>query len=155
VKAVTIHDTASVTLRDLGAQFYLTESDIGSNRAEACKNKLQELNNAVKVSAATGPLTDEFLSEFHVRAAPWPGLLLLVVLIHVQPVQVVVATDCTLAEALRIDEFCNAQSPAIAFIKAETRGVFASVFCDFGPAFTVYDTDGACPERAWRLTTTH
>lgn len=34
------------------------------------------------------------------------------------------------------------QSPPISFIRAETRGVFASVFTDFGPSFTVFDTDG-------------
>jgi len=36
------------------------------------------------------------------------------------------------------------QSPPISFIRAETRGVFASVFTDFGPNFTVFDTDGTC-----------
>lgn len=123
VKAVTIHDTAQVQLRDLGAQFYLSESDIGSNRAEACKDKLQELNNAVVVTSATGHLSDEFLGQF----------------------QVVVAADCTLEEALGIDAYCHAHHPPIAFIKAETRGVFASVFCDFGNLFTVHDVDGEDP----------
>jgi ubiquitin-activating enzyme E1 len=37
VKSVTIHDKAEVALRDLGAQFYLSEADIGKNRAEACR----------------------------------------------------------------------------------------------------------------------
>jgi hypothetical protein len=57
--------------------------------------------------------------------------------------QVVVLSNATLEESKRIDEICRAASPAIAFVRAETRGVFASVFCDFGPAFTVFDTDGA------------
>lgn len=37
VKSLTLHDTSEVTLRDLGAQFYLSEADIGRNRAEACR----------------------------------------------------------------------------------------------------------------------
>lgn len=52
-------------------------------------------------------------------------------------------TSASLEESKRVDEICRAHSPPIAFIRAETRGVFASVFCDFGPAFTVFDTDGA------------
>lgn len=54
----------------------------------------------------------------------------------------VVVTDASLEESKRIDEICHAHQPPIVFIRAETRGVFASVFCDFGPSFTVYDVDG-------------
>jgi hypothetical protein len=56
--------------------------------------------------------------------------------------QVVVLTDASLEEAKRVNEVCHAHSPAIAFIRVETRGVFASVFTDFGPSFTVFDVDG-------------
>ena len=51
-------------------------------------------------------------------------------------------TNASLEECKRIDEFCHAQQPPIAFIRAETRGVFASIFTDFGPDFTVIDVDG-------------
>eukprot|EP00798_Chlamydomonas_sp_ICE-L_P022623 gene22623-29766_t len=51
----------------------------------------------------------------------------------------------SLAESKRIDAFCHAQSPSIAFIRAETRGVFASVFTDFGPKFTVIYVNGEKP----------
>lgn len=57
------------------------------------------------------------------------------------PPQVVVLTDASLEEAKRIDAFCHANG--IAFIRAQARGVFASVFTDFGPSFTVFDQDGA------------
>ena len=63
--------------------------------------------------------------------------------------QVVVLTNATLEESKRVDEICRAASPAIAFIRAETRGVFASVFNDFGPSFTVFDTDGRGIEAGW------
>ncbi|WIA10070.1 hypothetical protein OEZ85_010280 [Tetradesmus obliquus] len=123
VRALTIHDHKNVETRDLSAQFYLTEEDVGQNRAEACKDKLQELNNAVAVSASSAELSAEYLGQF----------------------QVVVVTDASLEESKRIDEICHAHQPPIAFIRSETRGVFASVFCDFGPSFTVYDVDGEDP----------
>lgn len=37
VKSVKLQDTNAVSLRDLGAQFYLQESSVGKNRAEACR----------------------------------------------------------------------------------------------------------------------
>lgn len=61
------------------------------------------------------------------------------------PVQAVVFTDLPLAQALAFDAFCHAHNPPVAFIRAETRGVFGSVFCDFGPGFTVSDVDGEEP----------
>jgi ubiquitin-activating enzyme E1 len=67
VRALTIHDQKNVETRDLSAQFYLTEEDVGQNRAEACKDKLQELNNAVAVSASSAELSAEYLGQFQVR----------------------------------------------------------------------------------------
>lgn len=64
VRALTIHDQKTVEVRDLSAQFYLSEEDVGQNRAEACKEKLQELNNAVEVSASSAQLTPEYLEQF-------------------------------------------------------------------------------------------
>lgn len=55
-------------------------------------------------------------------------------------VQVVVATNCQLEQAIVLDEFCHRTKSA--FIRADVRGVFASVFCDFGPSHTVLDVDG-------------
>lgn len=60
--------------------------------------------------------------------------------------QVVVLTDASLADSKRINEVCHSSQPAIPFIRVETRGVFASVFTDFGKDFTVYDVDGGCME---------
>lgn len=94
---------------------------MGRNRAEACREKLQELNTGVAVHAASGELTDAFVRQF----------------------QVVVATTAPLAEAKRLDALCHAAGTA--FIWAQTRGVFARVFTDFGPAFTVYDVNGEEP----------
>ena len=127
---MTVHDTSAVEIEDLGAQFYLSESDVGKNRATACKDKLQELNPAVTVSASTGDITEAMLKTF----------------------QVVVCTGMLLDEAKRIDEFCHAQTPAIPFIKADINGLFASVFCDFGPSFMVLDVDGKCCDLYHHIT---
>lgn len=123
VKSVTLHDQSNVEMWDLSGNFYLTEDDIGKNRAVACCNKLQELNAAVTVSTLTSEITEEDLSSF----------------------QVVVFTDITLEKAIQYNEFCRDHKPPIAFIKADIRGLFGSVFCDFGPEFTVFDVNGEEP----------
>ena len=46
----TILDTATVTERDLGVNFFLDESSLGRSRAECCCQLLQELNPDVQVS---------------------------------------------------------------------------------------------------------
>ncbi|XP_065880500.1 ubiquitin-activating enzyme E1 1 isoform X2 [Euphorbia lathyris] len=123
VKSVTLHDEGAVELWDLSSNFNFSESDIGKNRASASVLKLQELNNAVVVSTLTTELTKEKLSEF----------------------QAVVFTDINLDKAIELNDYCHSHKPPISFIKAEVRGLFGSVFCDFGPEFTVFDVDGEEP----------
>ena len=65
---MTLHDQGTVQLRDLAAQFYLQEADVGRNRAEACRDRLQELNIAVTVSSSTEELSEAFLKRFQVRS---------------------------------------------------------------------------------------
>ena len=43
-KEFVIQDDKVTTKMDLSSQFYLTESDIGKNRAEASMNRLQQLS---------------------------------------------------------------------------------------------------------------
>ncbi|CAI5936570.1 unnamed protein product [Closterium sp. NIES-65] len=64
VKSVTVHDTVTVTVQHLSAQFFLTEADVGVNRAQACAAHLQELNKAVEVHVHTAPIEKEFLGDF-------------------------------------------------------------------------------------------
>lgn len=52
----------------------------------------------------------------------------------------VVLANVPLAEAVEIDRICH--SKGVAVVSACIRGVFAYVFCDFGPRFIVNDTDG-------------
>ncbi|KAJ4725523.1 putative Ubiquitin-activating enzyme E1 [Melia azedarach] len=123
VKSVTLHDEGTVELWDLSSNFVFSENDVGKNRALASVQKLQELNNAVIISTLTTKLTKEQLSNF----------------------QAVVFTDISLDKAIEFNDFCHNHQPPISFIKAEVRGLFGSVFCDFGPEFTVFDVDGEDP----------
>lgn len=66
VKSVTLHDVKNVDTWDLSSNFFLSEQDIGKNRAVACVSKLQDLNNAVLVSPLTEELTKDRLSRFQV-----------------------------------------------------------------------------------------
>ncbi|KAL2560049.1 Ubiquitin-activating enzyme E1 2 [Forsythia ovata] len=54
----------------------------------------------------------------------------------------VVFTDISFEKAIQFDDYCHKHQPPIAFIKSDVRGLFGSVFCDFGPKFTVFDIDG-------------
>ncbi|KAL9242583.1 hypothetical protein vseg_016569 [Gypsophila vaccaria] len=123
VKSVTLHDEGVIELWDLSSNFIFSEDDVGKNRALVSLQKLQELNNAVAVSTLTTELTKEKLSEF----------------------QAVVFTNISLDKAIEFDEYCRNHQPPIAFIKTEVRGLFGSIFCDFGPEFTVVDVDGNDP----------
>ncbi|NXC75673.1 UBA1 enzyme, partial [Anhinga anhinga] len=96
-------------------QFLLRESDVGQNRAEVSQRVLAELNPHVAVVAHTGELSEAFLASF----------------------QVVVLTESSLEEQLRIGDFCHAQG--ICFIVADTKGLAGQLFCDFGERFVVDD----------------
>jgi len=49
IHSLTIVDHALVTEADLGAQFFITEADIGTNRAEAAAPQIRKLNPRVNV----------------------------------------------------------------------------------------------------------
>ncbi|XP_041130083.1 ubiquitin-like modifier-activating enzyme 1 [Polyodon spathula] len=121
VKSVTIHDEGQTQWGDLSSQFFLREGDVGQNRAESCKSQLAELNVYVPVTCYTGPLSEDILSVF----------------------QVVVLTNASLEEQLRIGSFCH--SCGIKFIVADTKGLCGQLFCDFGDKFLVTDPDGEQP----------
>lgn len=53
----------------------------------------------------------------------------------------VVDTGSSLKQAIPLDDMCRRQG--VAYVRGEIRGVFGSVFCDFGENFTVLDPDGA------------
>ncbi|XP_071520465.1 ubiquitin-like modifier-activating enzyme 1 isoform X2 [Panulirus ornatus] len=124
VKSVTLHDTKNASNADLSTQFFLTAADMGINRATACHQKLAELNTYVPVTTSTSPLSDDLLKNY----------------------SVVVLTDSTLDEQLRVSSYCHANNVAV--IVASTKGLFGQIFCDFGENFEIVDTNGENPVSA-------
>lgn len=123
VKTVTIYDPSAVEIADLGTQFFLREEDIGRPRAEVTAPRLAELNSYVpiKVLPGAGEITPEM----------------------VEPYQVVVLTNATIRKQVEIDEYCRQKG--IYFIAADVRGLFGSVFNDFGKDFACVDPTGESP----------
>jgi ubiquitin-activating enzyme E1 len=118
VRSVTLYDNEPTRIADLGANFFLHQSDIGKPRAAACAKRLAELNNYVQVKAMEGEFTAEAVVGF----------------------SVVVVTGQTLSTALSVNAVCHAN--AIPMVCADCLGICASIFCDFGPSFVVSDSTG-------------
>ena len=90
------------------------EADVGTNRAVVCYQRAAELNSYVTMRHETGALSEEMVKE-----------------------HMVVLTNSSLEEQLKVNEWCRAAIPAINMIVA-----------DFGPKFTVVDTNGKQPITA-------
>eukprot|EP01004_Peranema_trichophorum_P003089 NODE_209_length_3229_cov_21.355119_g181_i1.p1 GENE.NODE_209_length_3229_cov_21.355119_g181_i1~~NODE_209_length_3229_cov_21.355119_g181_i1.p1 ORF type:complete len:1014 (+),score=212.75 NODE_209_length_3229_cov_21.355119_g181_i1:54-3095(+) len=118
VASVTINDTNNLTWNDLSSHFYVSEDDIGKNRATVTLPKLIELNKYVQVNELQGKVTEEQVKNFEV---------------------VVFVDQCT-SNLTHISQFCHENG--IKFIATESRGVAGMAFCDFGKKFEIYDTDG-------------
>ncbi|KZT12539.1 ubiquitin activating enzyme [Laetiporus sulphureus 93-53] len=125
VKSVTIYDPEPVTIQDLSSQFFLREEDIGRPRAEAAVPRLAELNAYVPVRNLGGQPGKEITVDM------------------VKGFQVVVLCGVSLHEQLEINDWTRANG--VHFISAETRGLFGSVFNDFGSRFTCVDPTGEQP----------
>ncbi|XP_034297189.1 ubiquitin-like modifier-activating enzyme 7 isoform X1 [Pantherophis guttatus] len=124
VKSVTLHDQDDAQWSDLSSQFYLSENDLGKNRAEVSQKHLSKLNSNVEVIPHTSELTENFLATF----------------------KVVVLTNSSLKEQLDISDFCHTNQ--ICFVLANTKGLAGQVFCDFGEEHVVYDPSEADPASA-------
>jgi ubiquitin-activating enzyme E1-like protein 2 len=133
VKEVVIHDSESASLSDLSSQFFLREADThtSANRAEACLQRLAELNPYVTVRASSVSL--------HVHSD-------LSVLSHYQ---CVILTGAGLELQKAVNQYCRSHSPPITFISCSVRGVFSSLFCDCGPGFVVVDPNGEEPAQSF------
>eukprot|EP00607_Mallomonas_marina_P011049 CAMPEP_0182424776 /NCGR_PEP_ID=MMETSP1167-20130531/11039_1 /TAXON_ID=2988 /ORGANISM="Mallomonas Sp, Strain CCMP3275" /LENGTH=1346 /DNA_ID=CAMNT_0024604855 /DNA_START=37 /DNA_END=4077 /DNA_ORIENTATION=+ len=135
--SVILSDDELTQKVDLGANFFLSESDVGSPRAAACASRLQELNALVKVSVHTGDLTEDLVGSQ----------------------DVVVMTTTNSIDMFRWNKFCRSRTissydlrgrkltkPApIRFIAVGSYGVMGYIFSDFGPEFTVADKSGEPP----------
>ncbi|EPQ25827.1 uncharacterized protein PFL1_06924 [Pseudozyma flocculosa PF-1] len=124
VKSITIFDPTPVSISDLSTQFFLRPEDAssGARRDHATQPRLAELNTYVPIRVLEeAELTKDVLARF----------------------QVVVMTDASYDEQLRINDLTHATGTH--FISAEVRGLFGSVFNDFGPDFVCIDPTGEQP----------
>ncbi|KAJ7047640.1 hypothetical protein C8F04DRAFT_1059560 [Mycena alexandri] len=122
VKSVTIFDPEPVTVQDLSSQFFLRKDDIGKSRATATVPRLAELNAYVPVRNLGGAAGQEITVEL------------------IQSFQAVVLCNTPYSKQLEINAWTHENG--VFFIAAETRGLFGSVFNDFGPKFTCVDPTG-------------
>jgi ubiquitin-like 1-activating enzyme E1 A len=72
ISTLTILEHAFVSEADLGAQFFISQADIGKNRAEAAAPQIRKLNPRVNVVVDTGDVKDkgsDFFERFDVVIA--------------------------------------------------------------------------------------
>ncbi|KAE9406021.1 ubiquitin activating enzyme [Gymnopus androsaceus JB14] len=125
VKSVTIYDPEPVKIQDLSSQFFLREEDVGKPRAEVTVPRLAELNAYVPVRNLGGQAGQDITVDL------------------VKGFQAVVLCNASYAKQLEINDWTHQNS--IPFIATETRGLFGSVFNDFGSKFTCVDPTGEQP----------
>jgi len=127
VKRFTIHDDKECSFIDLAGQFFLTEGDIGKNRAIASLEKIQQLNNYVKVDLAT-------------KLKKLPNVEEELVKLGLKEYTMIVVCDSDYESQIFLDEFCRKNK--IFFISCDCNGPFGRVFLDLGDKFEVLDKNG-------------
>ncbi|KAL0574314.1 E1 ubiquitin-activating protein [Marasmius crinis-equi] len=125
VKSVTVFDPEPVTIQDLSSQFFLRAEDVGKPRAEVTVPRLAELNAYVPVRNLGGVAGQEITVDL------------------IKGFQVVVLCNVPYSKQLELNDWTHENG--IHFISTETRGLFGSVFNDFGPRFTCVDPTGEQP----------
>lgn len=128
VKSVTVYDPTPTTFADLSSNFYLSEDNVAAKtpRAQGCIDQLAVLNPYVSVSVLDGSL-----NLFEPDASAFSSYA------------VVVMVNQSFAQQRAVDAVCH--DSGIKFLSASSRGVFGSIFCDFGKNFIVTDVNGEQP----------
>jgi ubiquitin-activating enzyme E1 len=112
VGKVTLADDSIASWSDMGTHFYLQPSDVGrTNRAEACRESIQNVNPSVEVVCHVDPVSEQLLAAH----------------------DVVCVCDCVCRGedgpvSFKWNDICR--SRGISFIRCEARGVFGYVFDD-------------------------
>ena len=127
---VDIFDPTKVSIKDLGSNFFLSESDVGKKkRDEACVEKLAQLNPNVKVGIMKEEKKDnieEYIKIFCEK---------------IEKYNVVVFTELHPMYFIdKIDKHCREKN--IKFIYGMCLGLAGYVFTDFGPEHTIFDQTG-------------
>lgn len=124
IRKLTIHDAKIASEEDLQVNFCLHKTALGGNRVHESIKQLKELNPYVEIDTFTEPL--ELTSNFA----------------FLHNFQCVILTETTLNVQIMVDEFCRSQTPSIKFVSADTFGILAWGFCDFGSQHLISDIDG-------------
>lgn len=150
VKSVTIYDDNPVELADLSSNFYLSADDVAragpraQSRIEDLTN-LSETGNAKKKERANSCIEDLISLNPYVSVKVYDGRI---DLNEPDPdvfstFAVVVMVNQSHAGQRAVDSICH--KTGVKFLSASSRGVFGSIFCDFGPSFRVTDVTGEQP----------
>ncbi|KAL5382830.1 hypothetical protein DPSP01_006384 [Paraphaeosphaeria sporulosa] len=112
IGSITLADHGVVAQEDLGAQFFVTEADVGSNRAQAAAPQVQKLNPRVKVNVLTHDVSKETDTSFFV------------------PFDLIIATDLDFIGLTNINSCARiANRP---FYAGGTHGMYGYIFADLG-----------------------
>jgi ubiquitin-activating enzyme E1 len=122
VKSLTISDDVPVTSFDLSTNFYLTNESIGKKRSEASLSALAELNERVKLDICPRDTIASSLANYNI---------------------LVLTDNHSKTELLELNKLCRDQG--VGFVVADSRGLFGSIFVDFGPSFESADANGERP----------
>jgi len=124
VKVLGISDSRPLCIEDCATNFAVGVEDVGKPRDEASRNYLARLSISSEVRVVPDAWNADVVNEY----------------------SVVVLTDCiSESAAIKMNEMCRASKNGTKFIWADSRGVSAFVFDDFGEKHEVTDKDGEVP----------
>lgn len=129
IKRMVLHDTQETSWMDLSSQFFLSEADIGTNRATACASKVSELNPVVKLTTETGDLLDFLKQPENLNRDGSSAFDCLVICDQIIDSQLVALGEWAHGHGLKL-------------LYATARGLSGQMFADYGPEFFCNDTTG-------------
>ncbi|KAJ4367118.1 E1 ubiquitin-activating protein aos1 [Neocucurbitaria cava] len=112
IGSITLADNEVVTEEDLGAQFLLTEADVGKNRAEAAAPQVQKLNPRVKVNVISTDVRIEQDPNFYAKY------------------DVIIATDMDFMSFNALN--AGARVACKSFYAGASHGLYGYIFADLG-----------------------
>ncbi|CAK4500187.1 unnamed protein product [Aphanomyces euteiches] len=131
VNAIALLDDDCLREDDIASSTFFDISDVGRKKSVVVKARLAHLNAATRLSTLSGILTSDLLLNYHAV--------------------VVTSGPLSREEIAGLSEFCRMQEPPIGVVVAESRGLLASIFVDFGhshiaeedesPEFTIVNLD--------------
>ncbi|KAL6708210.1 E1 ubiquitin-activating protein aos1 [Coniothyrium glycines] len=110
IGSITLADHEVVTEEDLGAQFLISEDDVGKNRAEAAAPQVQKLNPRVKVETLTTDVRQQQDPAFYARYS------------------VIIATDMDFLSANAVN--AGARIARKPFYYGASHGMYGYIFAD-------------------------